>query len=273
MEERELTAGQALLWAMGAAMLMWVGLGVVVALRPASATDIVTVGAVEASALLLTVFFVLRVYAPERPALAALGVRPTHPGLAAVAVALGTVLHIPAESLRHFMERLVPPAETELAQRALLLSTDGWPDALALVLVVACLVPLVEELLIRGVLFAPLVRSGSASTAVAATAIAFVVLHLLQWRNAPALLLTGGVLSYLRGATGSLLPPLATHVAFNATTVLALLTGAASATQPLVVGWPITVGGWVVTLVLIAVTQWLSGRSAEAIAARAEDEA
>ncbi len=272
MEERELTVGQALLWAMGGALLMWVGLGAVIELRPASATDIVTRGAVEAIALLLVVFFVLRVYAPERSALAALGVRPTHPGLAAVAVALGTVLHIPAESLRSYVEQLVPHSESELAQRALLLSADGWPDVLALVLVVACVVPLVEELLIRGALFAPLVRSRSASIAVAVTAVAFVLLHLLKWRHAPALLLAGGVLSYLRGATGSVLPPLAMHVAFNATTVLALCTGAASATQPLVVGWPVTVGGWVVTLVLIAVTQWLSGRVPDAVAARAEDD-
>ncbi len=272
MDERPLTAGQALLWAMGAVLLLWVGLGLLVALRPEAQTDIVTVGAVEAIALLLATFFVLRVYSPERPALAALGIRPTHPGLAAVAVALGTVLHIPAESLRLAMEQLVPPPETDLAQRALLLNADGWPQAVALVVVVACVVPLVEELLIRGALFGPLVRSGSVATAVAATSVAFVVLHLLQWRNAPALLLAGGVLSYLRGASGSLLPPLAMHVAFNATTALALFSGAASATQPLVVPWPVTVGGWVVVLVLLGVTQWLSGKAAEAIVARAEDE-
>lgn len=273
MDERELTALQALLWALAAALLMWVGLGAIVALRPSSATDIVTHGAVEAIALLLTVFFILRVHAPERSALAALGVRPTHPGLAAVAVALGAVLHIPAESMRLFVYQLAPRPESELARRALLLGTDGWADVLALILVVACVAPLVEELLVRGALFGPLVRSSSASTAVAVTTVAFVVLHLFEWRDIPALVLAGGALGYLRGATGSLLPPLAMHVAFNATTVLALYTGAASATQPLDVGWPVTVGGWGVTLVLIGLTQWLSGRSGEAITGRAEDEA
>lgn len=267
-----MTAGQALLWTMGAAILLWVGLGIMAALRPASTTDIVSVGAVEASALLLATYFVLRVYASDRGVLAALGVRPTQPGLIAIAVALGTVLHVPAESLRRSMEVLVPSPESELGRRALLLGTDEWSQALVLLVVVACVVPLVEEVLVRGALFGPLVRSTSASTASAATALAFVVLHLLQWRNAPALLLAGGVLSYLRGASGSLLPPLAMHVAFNATTVLALWTGVASATQPIVLSWPLAIGGWVATLVLIGTAQRLSGKSPEAAAARAEDE-
>lgn len=272
MGDRALTAGQALLWAAGAAMLTWVGLGVTVAVRPAAATDIVTVAAVEAVALLTATLFVLRVYAPERAAPAALGVRATHPGFAALGVALGLVLHVPAESLRNLMEQLVPTPESDLAQRALLLGTEGWAEVVALFVVVAAVVPLVEELLIRGALYGGVVRSSSPTHAVGVTAIAFVVLHLLQWRNAPALLLAGGVLSYLRAASGSLVPPLALHVAFNATTVLALATGAGSATDPLVTTWPVTLGGWAALLGLLYGAQWLSVRSPEAAIARATDE-
>ncbi|MBN2191523.1 MAG: CPBP family intramembrane metalloprotease [Polyangiaceae bacterium] len=266
------SVGHALLWAMAAAGFLWVALAALVAVAPGAAYDVVVAGAVEAAVVLGVAALVLRLHAPARPPRSLLGLRPTHPALGASGVALGMLLHLPSAALGRGMERLVPTPSDELARRALLLEIDGPGQLLAMVAVVACVVPLVEELLVRGALFGLVGRESGRTVAAVVTTIGFLLLHLLNWRHAPTLILTGAVLGYLRAVSGSLLPGLALHVTFNATAVLVVAAGAASATRPFSpTSGMVGLGGLGIGLVLVF-SGWVATRSPEAALARAEDE-
>src|SRR5436190_1530177 len=97
--QRSLSYPLACLWILGASFLILMGAQAWAAFRPAAATDLVQLGAWEALVYLLACFGVLQRHAPERPARDALGLRATHPAMLVFGLALGLVLHVPAESL------------------------------------------------------------------------------------------------------------------------------------------------------------------------------
>jgi len=266
-----LSVGGAALWSLAAAALLGLGLTLLVAIAPAAAHDAVLVGAVELIALLAASILALRAHAPERVLADLAGLRPTAPALPALGLLLGGLLHLPAAALRGAVERLAPTPPDALARRALLLEVSGPADLVGTVLVVACLVPLAEELWTRGVVFGLVAPSGGRAVAAAVSVAAFVALHALAWRELPTLILTGGALGLLRAVSGSLLPPLALHVAFNATMVLALVTGMASATRPLAPGPAAVALGSLGVAGLLLLSGWVGLRSLAARQAREED--
>jgi membrane protease YdiL (CAAX protease family) len=270
MDERPLSYPLAVAWSLVAALLLVLLMQLTVAFRPAAGTDIVNLGAVEALAFTLCTFALLRIHAARRPARAALGLRPTHPLLSVLGIAQGAALQVPAGSLRDLVERHVPTSEALLRSRAALLSVDSIGQLVAVLMVTACVAPFVEELFARGAVYGALCRSHPMPHAAAMAAICFVLLH-AEWRNWPSLLVVAATLAHLRAASGSLLPCLASHVAFNAATVLALFTGVSSVTRPLEFSWPVTIAGWLVTAGLVCLVQRVARRSPEAAAARAED--
>src|SRR5262249_34138330 len=142
---------------------------------------------------------------------------------------------------------------------------------LALVLVTACIGPLVQELFFRGALFGALVRSTSVFGALLGSAIAFMISS-LDYRSWPGLLLAGLVTGHAGAASGSLMPPLALSVAHAAVLSVALSTGIASATRGLNVGWPLALVGFACAAGLAYAIQILAATSPEAERARAEDE-
>src|SRR5688572_6758832 len=151
----------------------------------------------------------------------------------AFGAALGLTLLLPTESLRQLTERFLPETEKELAERAALLNADSVPRAAILIICVACVVPLVEELFYRGALFGGLRRATSASLAALFSSMFFVIGH-LNPKVWPQLLVVALVLGYLRAAGGSLFACIALHVAFNGATVAAHVSGVTSVTRPLV---------------------------------------
>ena len=267
---RRLSPGEALLWAVGAVWLLWSCSALLTALLPGG-MQIAALAAAEVVALLIAVFLVVRIYAPEERLSAALAIRPADVPLVGLGLALGVVVHLPSAALRVLMESWLPTPPSELLQRGVLLSGDRAGGLLTLLVATACVVPLVEELLVRGALFGGLVRSSSRTVAIGVTALCFVVLHLMQWRNAPMLLLTGAVLGFLRGLTGSILPSLAMHAAFNATTVLALGLGWTSAEVIWRPASSLVLVGVAAMLGLVWSAWWLAERSAVARAGRASD--
>ncbi len=270
-QQRPLGHGVALAWGVGSSVALYVLLGATVTLRPSAATDIVNLGAVEAAVFLLATFVVLRIHEPARPARDALGLRRTHPALGVFGLALGLVLQLPSESIHQLVERRFPTPETDLVQQSLLYSGSTPLHAALVLIVAACVGPLVEELLFRGAIYGALRRVGPAGPAAVTTAVAFALAHWMNVRAVPSLLVVAAVLSYVRVAAGSLLPCLALHVGYNAASLIALFTGVATPTHPLTVGASVTAAGWILTAALLFGVQMVAGRSPEAEQARAED--
>jgi membrane protease YdiL (CAAX protease family) len=89
----------------------------------------------------------------------------------------------------------------------------------SLVMIVASLGPLVEELLFRGLLLSALLRRMKVAWAVSASALLFALIHLpgLQWHGyaLPALALLAAALAWLRLRSGSLWPSVLAHSVNN----------------------------------------------------------
>jgi uncharacterized protein len=271
LSSRPLSYGVALGWAVAATLLLVVVTQALVLLRPAARSDLVSLTLSEVAVYLLATFGVLRLHGGERDARAELALRPTHPGLVALGLALGLALLLPVDSLRQLVERRFPTPEAELAERAMLLSADTLVQKVLLVAAVVCAGPLVEELFFRGALFGAVRRGQAAAGAAIVTTIAFTLSH-LDWRAWPSLLLVAAVLGYLRAASGSLLPCLALHVAFNGAGIAALFTGVSTVTRPMPLPAGVLIFGWLLTLALLAGVQYVADKSSRALEARAEDE-
>ena len=260
----------ALAWAIGVATALKLTVIAIAKLRPAAATDIVNLGACEVLIFTLGIAAVVRLHGTKSTS-HTLAIRSTSPALSLLGLALGFAVHVPAESIRALMERLAPTPSDVLAARAALLSADS-PARVALVLyVVACSGPLVEELFFRGALYTTLRRQHAVMGAAVTTAIAFVFGH-LDYRMWMPLLVVSAVLTYLRVASGSLLPSLALHVGFNTVTILGLVTGASSIGSPMELGNAALLLGWLATLGLLAAVQYVASRSDEARISRSDDE-
>jgi membrane protease YdiL (CAAX protease family) len=268
------SGGMSVAAALAWATAVWFGLQALVfgaaALRPGVENDIVNLGGAAAIAFLLGTFGVLSAHARAMPLRQALALRPTHPALLAIGVALGVSLKLPAESLREVMETFFPTSDAELLRRANLFRSDTLAEMLGLLVVVCLLGPLVEELFFRGALYGRMAR-GSAPLAAATSGLLFVFTH-TDFRAWPALVVVASALSLLRALGGSLLPCVALHVAFNTVGVLALVTHAASAMSPLDASLPLVLSSWFVAGVLMFALMRLSDHDLTA-RARSEDEA
>lgn len=87
--------------------------------------------------------------------------------------------------------------------------------------------PLVEELVYRGVLFPALRRAWNTALAVVVVAGLFALVHVWQYKNSPgtigAILLLSFALTYVRAATGRVLPCVVIHLIFNGVQVAGLI--------------------------------------------------
>lgn len=88
--------------------------------------------------------------------------------------------------------------------------------------VLAAVVPIVEEITFRGVGYSLLSRWGT-PVAIAGSALAFGLAHGLV-EGLPALLVFGLGLGWLRSRTGSIIPGIAVHATFNAISLIAAVT-------------------------------------------------
>jgi hypothetical protein len=267
MKARPLSYVLAFFWAFSAAALLIGLLELVGQLRPASRTDIVTLGALEALVFVLATFGVLRVHAPDRAMADALALRPADPILLATALSLGLVLQGASTSVAALVERFSPTPSEVLALRTLLLRTDTLPQTLLLTLVLCCLVPLLEELFYRGALFTSLSREHTAAGAAWATALCF-ALGRPDVRTWPALLLVAAALSHLRLHAGSVLPCIALHVGYSGADVAAALSGVSASGLP----WPFVLACWIASAGLVVLVQYLGAHGALSRRAREQDD-
>lgn len=233
-----------------AAFCTWLLLQVVIAayvmVWPQSATDIVSLGLLHALVLGGAVFVVgsplvvrpdgadlgprllawQRVVALNDPRAHALG-------LGALA---GVFAKVPADALRSAVELRFPTDELELVQQWKLLEHETWWQAATLFVVIGFTGPLLEEVFYRGVLFDRLGRGIGAWGAWLVSSVVFAVSHPSP-RDWPSLLLVGLVLGDLRRVGGSIWPSLGAHIAFNCSTLLAVVWGAQSQTNEYTFQW------------------------------------
>lgn len=114
------------------------------------------------------------------------------------------------------------PAETDLALQ-LLQQARGAPGLLAGLLVLIIVVaPVVEELFFRGLLHGVLRRHFSLPLAALAGGLLFSLAHGSVWKLTPITAL-GIFLCHLRERSGSLIPPIAAHMANNGVVALVCL--------------------------------------------------
>src|SRR5690606_20489700 len=241
---------QLFLWTFGSTLTLISGFQVIEALWPGSSSDLVTLGAVEALVYGSTVFLVWHVYANQRPIPVVLGLRRSHPMLPALGLGLGGTLQAPVDTLQYVVEWLFGPAsEEQVLSRSLMLRAETELEAAMMMLSVAFLVPLVEELLFRGAFFGALRARMSAPMAALLTGASFVVCH-VQPRIWLPLMAVAAVLSMLRVVSGSVLPGFALHLGFNAVT-LALVVLRLVPVDRLGLSWQLSLLGWALTFGLL----------------------
>jgi hypothetical protein len=208
-----MTAITATLWMIGATFALSLLASIMAAVRGARTLDIVSGVACQAAAYLLTLFLILRVHAPGTGARDLVGLRPTHPLFYPLAVLLGISLQAPANALNIVIERRWPShAEDTIAD--LVRSSTGPQRALAALAVILA-GPMLEELLFRGALFRPMLRSHSSGAVIVVTATLFAIAHHV-WQVFLPIGILGLVLGAIRRASGSIVPSMLLHATFNA---------------------------------------------------------
>jgi membrane protease YdiL (CAAX protease family) len=257
-------------WTLASAVVLMSLHAVSISFRPSAATDIVNLGAIEALVFVGGTFVLLQLHARDMSLQKALGLRPTHPALFVLGALVGIALHFPAESVDAWVQRVRPTPVEELAARAALLRPATLGGLIVVLVVVACVAPFVEEMFFRGALYGGLRRANALVGTCVVSAACFVVGHLdyIMW---PALTVVAAAMTYLRAVSGSLFPSLATHVAFNAFSVLSVAIGGVDPTAATKIGLLPTACGWAVTAALMFAVRYVALRASVARRGRAED--
>jgi membrane protease YdiL (CAAX protease family) len=138
------------------------------------------------------------------------------------ALGLGALLIVGTYVFVGLLSPLLQPGEEQG------LTPEGWdsdraPQFAANFVVIAALVPIVEELTFRGVGYTLLRRFGT-WTAIAAVGVIFALVHGIP-EGIPVFTLFGGGLAYIRARFGSVYPGMVVHGVFNA---IALVAGVVS---------------------------------------------
>jgi len=168
---------------------------------------------------------------------------------------LGVIAHLPAGFLDALVERRFPTPRARMLEHLAQITPDSTLHAIMLVVAIAVLAPLAEELFFRGALFSALCRKGPVVVAIWTTSIAFVLAHQEPRIWAP-LLLVALLLSELRRHSGSVWPGFALHAAFNATTLASVFATRPTELAPPSLSWPLGAAGGV----LCAAGVWVFAR-------------
>ncbi len=122
-----------------------------------------------------------------------------------------------------WLERYLPNAKTDLDR----ILAQGPSIRVAIACVAALSAPLVEEVVYRGVIFGGLQRSLGGRAAVVLVSLLFLAVHVPQywggWAGLTMLALLSVTLTVLRAATGSILPSVVLHYAFNGIQAIAIV--------------------------------------------------
>jgi hypothetical protein len=269
--ERPLTITAAILWFIAATVGAMLLILVTHSVRPSSETDIVNAVACQAVAYFAAILLAVRVHAGNRTLPDVFALRKTHPAFHLLGALLGVCLQVPAELLQRLMFHFQPMAPEVLQLQTEMMRMDSTVARIMIPLAVVGLGPLVEELFFRGVLFGGMRRGNGAAISAFIVSVLFAGAHGSSQLFIP-LLIVGGVITFLRAASGSLWPCLIAHMTFNAIPVLGMASGwLRLEVDPEPFPLILSVGGVSASVLIIAALVALSRRSEAAHRARQED--
>lgn len=221
---RPFGALDAVIAALGALLVVELLRDVAESARPGAARDLVTLVLARVAGYGLVTVAVLARYAPGS------GVRRAHglawPGLGRLllAVAVGVGLAAPLGAAETALAARFPPSDEELEAVGRLLDASTPARAIALGVGLGLVVPVVEELFFRGLLYGGLERARRARDAVLVTAMCDAALH-AGGRDAALLLTLALALALVRFTTASALAAAAARAAFFAVSVVPMALG------------------------------------------------
>ena len=152
----------------------------------------------------------------------ALDVRPVPSAFAVLALIGGFALQFPMTEIANLLAHAWPPLGMSPDQQAAMRSLvriDSVRDALVVPLALVAVPAVSEELLFRGLLLPGLERRHGARVGLVLSSLLFGVIHVLPVAIVYATI-AGLALGWLRQRTGSVLPSIAMHGAFNAVPVV-----------------------------------------------------
>lgn len=211
--ERSMTLFGAIAWTFLATSTYLLLLLLLVSLSPGKASDLVMNFGAQVFGTLLTLFCILRLYAPNTSIRHFLGLRGTHPGFYVLAGLLGVIIQIPTSALYDLILKRHPlEADHDVLFMENFSRGRPWQAIIFFILVLAG--PFLEEVFFRGALFRPLRKENTAVGVVLVSSVLFAFVHLEKQIFLPIAIL-GFVLGTLRSASGSLLPSVVMHATFN----------------------------------------------------------
>ncbi len=243
------TPSRAFLWMLGNMMVMVLLSVVLISARPESENDLVSLAITSSAGFFLVTAFLLGKY-PAGPRLAqGIAWKRVHPLALVFGFIVGVLTQVPAESLYQVIIHYFPPPPSELEQMAARLKPQSTMHAVALVVSLAFLVPVAEEVFFRGAVYGALRRAGnSLLSSTVVVAVGFTLSH-VSVRMLLPLAVTAAILGVLRAASGSLLPGILAHMGFNAVTVISAVLP--NAPKEFKVGAVYQLGGSALVLVLL----------------------
>jgi membrane protease YdiL (CAAX protease family) len=238
--------------------------------KPEAGRDLVGLGIVSTASFVLMAAYLLGRYPGGDSALSSLGVRTTHPSAFLWGVFLGVSAKVPAEQVRSWVDVFFPLTPEEQKAYDQLFSAQSDLHAASMLVVVAVMVPIAEEVFFRGAVYGALRRSRvDELTGVVITAIGFTLCH-ADLRQMLPLLLVALLLGSVRSRSGSLLPAIGAHAGFNGAAIVGVTYGALPELEMLSV-----VERLVLTVIHLAALYWffkIVGRDARSVASRADEQ-
>lgn len=272
--ERAMSLPGALIWTAGITFLFLWLLALILKLRPAAESDLITGFGCQLVAYLLGLFAILRVHAPHAEIRDFVGLRATHPAFYPLAVVIGLAIMAPISALYDAIDKRWPNPDGGDGELVRMLVEAGVAKQVAICMILIVLGPVIEEVLFRGALTRPLRRRHGAPVVILATALLFGVAH-FQWQKMLPIALFGILLGVIRTVSGSLIPSIVLHATYNAIPVALILVAPedvrAAADAPLP-AWLLIVSV-VAAAVLLAVMSLLGARSQTVAIAREKENA
>lgn len=267
-QARPLSFVLAAMWTLLVAVMVAVMVSIIDAAHPGAFVDVVTVATCKLLAYSVVLFAILRLHEPESSIRHVLALR-RPPVLAVVlAGAVGAGLSPAALWLDRALATRFPPSQAELEAYARIFDAPTPGKKIALLLAIVVVMPICDELFFRGALFTPLKRGRRVESVILATAAYDTLLGGAEPREIASILATALAISWIRAATGSVIPAIAARVVFFGVQVVPIV----FLTHELQLSPWVTAGGVGVAVLSLAGIAAVSKRSIVSLVARLQDE-